>query len=166
MSLAGKILEDWNTTVRKQGIILTWRLFWRSFLPKPENAYCFIQKDSLTEKSTIAGFDDFIKICDNRLAMSKSLLHDLSIILSAIFVSFTVIATILAVTAKEKSIDFPSMIFSQPVIAVLTIFLFICVLALLIWIGYLRTQIYTWASFKEFAIISQSEWRENSEGQR
>src|SRR5208337_5143031 len=92
MGCAKDLLDDWNETIKEQGVILLWRLFWRSFLPKPENGYCFIQKDFQNEKYSQAVFYDFIKICDNRLDMSKSLLRDLSIIFSAIFVSFSAIA--------------------------------------------------------------------------
>jgi len=155
------LLEIWDAKIENHGVFFRFRLFWWSFRSNPKDVYYLIKNDLRNKECSKEVFDDFIKIYDNRLDMSKTLLNDLSIIFSAIFVSLTALATILTINAKSTNLL--NMIISQPVIAGLTIFLLICILLLLIWIGHIRTQIYVWASFKEFAFIIQSEQRLESQ---
>src|SRR5208337_3839414 len=143
MSSVKDLLRICNDAVEDQEILC---LFWWSLFPNPENITKLIKIESVEEKFSPDTFDDFIKICDNRIDMAKSLLKDLSIIFSAIFVAFSVIATILAVSDSSKMMASLSGIFSPLVLTILIIILIFCILALLTWIGYLRVQIYTWAS--------------------
>jgi|SRR5208337_2180810 len=157
MSSVKELLRVCNKATKEQGEFC---LFWWSFFPNPEKIHNLVKIESRKKEFSTDVFNDFIKICDNRLDMSKSLLNDLSIIFSAIFVAFAALATILTVNSGNsgaKSMDLLSMIFSPPVLTVFVIVLLIFIPVLLIWIGHLRTQIYTWASFKELAFIVQSE---------
>jgi hypothetical protein len=75
---------------------------------------------------------------------------DLSVIMSAVFVSFTVIATIFAIT-KDSSLGSLGITSQNPIFAFLLIFLSCSLLFLILCIGYIRTELYAWTSFKELA---------------
>jgi len=148
------LLNDCNDAIRNKR---EFQIFLWSFRSNPENIHSLVRNEFQNKKYSKEAFNDFIKICDNRLDMSKSLLNDLSIIFSAIFVAFAALLTILTIYREKSpnSMGLLIMIFNLPILTVFAIILLICIPVFLILIGHLRTQIYTWASFKELAIIHQ-----------
>ena len=75
-----------------------WKLFWWSFFRSPAYFYRFVYENFYKEIQSDAEIRYFVKICDNRMLLLQSNMSDLSVMLGAIFVSFTVIATIFAIT--------------------------------------------------------------------
>ena len=145
------LLDDCNNATRYR----KFSLFWWSFGSNPEHIRLLVQNLINDKNYSEKVFTEFIEVCDNRLDMAKSLLNDLSIIFSAIFVAFAAVATISTINWGTKSMDSFSTIFNSEILTILALILLIFIPVLLIWIGHLRTQIYIWASFKELALSSK-----------
>lgn len=155
MSGVYEMLEYCDNKVKKKQFATMFR--W-SFFSTPCRVYQLIYKEFKNEKYSKEEFKDFIRICDNRLEVLKSLLGDLSIIFSGIFVSLAVIASLLTITIPADQIL--SKIISHELVLFLTIILFASIVFVMMCMGYIRTQLYAWASFREIALVRQSELRQ------
>lgn len=90
--------------------------------------------------------EQFIKICDNRLARSKTFLDDVAVVFGFALLSLSIVVNMAGGTT----------LLPYSIISIVTALLFVILIILILLMIHYRSDIHAWTVFKEIALMKQS----------
>jgi hypothetical protein len=149
MSKVEDLLEKCDEKIHKE-----LRTFYWTFVLDFKPVYHLIMNDFDAQKLTKDELEQFIRICNNRLALFKEFLKDLSIVLSVDFIGLSIIATLIAGNGS----NLVNILFFDVGDILISIFVWILIVTFIVLfysMAICRRLTYLWTIFKEIAILKQ-----------